>query len=450
MKTVLSFSLLILAILFTGCELFNLESVPSRCNPCGDLHRGTFGDRYTSYNCQKEGEHSILTLVCECENDFKDIDLLSSENSTYLSSTVNSLFLTCENSNVEFPNMSNLECFTNYGSEIPKSIGKSTSLKDMIIYGETNFPVELYNCVNLEKLRFEDAFNENLSLDNFSKLKELKIYDSETLVDFNQMLPNSIKDIYFSRCTNLKTITFQNSTPLPNLEAIEIPFHQFQEFPSSILKQENLKVLEISAPVPDSIGNLINLQILRLQYSSISTINDWIGNLNQLISLDLSNNQITSIDASIGNLTELFFFNISSNQLTNLPTSISNLTELYHWDISGNQLTSLPSSIGNLSNLDKLYLSYNQLSSIPTTIGDCSNLRILHIKDNQLQSIPEEIGQLNKLNFLHLDGNQLTTLPVSIANLNGSLVKLYLEGNNFSEEEKTNIRALLPDVDVYF
>ena len=61
--------------------------------------------------------------------------------------------------------------------------------------------------------------------------------------------------------------------------------------------------LWIDDTIPDSIGNLTNLQTLRILGASLITLPESIGNLPNLQSLDISGNSLTTLPDWIGNLT---------------------------------------------------------------------------------------------------------------------------------------------------
>ena len=105
--------------------------------------------------------------------------------------------------------------------------------------------------------------------------------------------------------------------------------------------------------------------------------------------LNLQSHGLTGeIPPEIGNLINLEILRLGNNELTgSIPPEIENLTNLGWLDFSFNQLTgSILPEIGNLSNLNRLGLYYNQLSEeIPEVIcnlveNDCSIL----LYNNQL------------------------------------------------------------------
>jgi len=104
-----------------------------------------------------------------------------------------------------------------------------------------------------------------------------------------------------------------------------------------------------------------------------------------------SNNQLTSLPESIGNLIHLEILDCSGNQLTFLPESIGNLRNLGALHCSNNQLTYLPQSIGNLQNLEVLNCSSNQLTSLPGFIENLDNLKMLLCTENPLDFFSQEI-----------------------------------------------------------
>jgi hypothetical protein len=67
--------------------------------------------------------------------------------------------------------------------------------------------------------------------------------------------------------------------------------------------------------------------------------------------LDLSGLGLTKLPDSIGQLMNLQNLDVNDNRLTMLPDNIGQLTNLYHLKLINNQLQTLPDSIGNLQNL---------------------------------------------------------------------------------------------------
>ncbi len=183
--------------------------------------------------------------------------------------------------------------------------------------------------------------------------------------------------------------------------------------------------------IPESFGNLTNLQSLNLNVNHLTSLPASFGNLANLQSLGLVADQLTSLPASFGNLVHLQFFNFNANPLISLPISFSNLANLQYLDLSFNQLTSLPNSFSNLDSLQFLYLSHNQLKSLPAMFGNLANLQSLDLSYNRLMSLPASFGNLANLQSLYLTSNHLMSLPNSFENL-ANLQTLYLDYNQLS------------------
>ena len=215
------------------------------------------------------------------------------------------------------------------------------------------------------------------------------------------------------------------------------------------LKLSGLKLLEL----PESIGQLTQLQQLDLSRNKLTALSESIGRLTQLQELNLYSNQLTVLPESIGRLSQLETLDLNGNQLTSLPESIGRLTKLQDLDLANNKLTALPESIRQLLQLQKLRLTANeftalpesilqltelqylalgrgnQLSRLPDSFGQLNELQYLYLGNNQLAALPESIGQLAQLQYLNLRSNQLTGLPESMRKLT-RLEKLFLHGND--------------------
>ncbi len=139
--------------------------------------------------------------------------------------------------------------------------------------------------------------------------------------------------------------------------------------------------------------------------------------------LELSANNLTgTLPDSIGSLHAMKILRLSSNQLTGtIPASIGSLSNLEVLYINDNELTgTIPPEIGALSNLEVLYLYGNQLNGpIPREIGDLGNLAVLDLSDNAIDgNIPDTVGDMDSLFQLFLNDNFLSgNIPANIGNL---------------------------------
>ncbi len=202
---------------------------------------------------------------------------------------------------------------------------------------------------------------------------------------------------------------------------LDLSYTNITSLPESIGNLINLQELDLSnlkeLNLPKSIGNLSNLQYLNLSYTNITSLPESIGNLINLQQLYLSYTELTSLPQSIGNLYNLKRLDLSNLKELNLPESIGNLSNLQELNLSYTNITSLPESIGNLTNLDDLDLSYTELTSLPQSIGNLYNLKRLDLINTKIIDLPASIGNLSNLQYLNLANTKITSLPESIGNL---------------------------------
>jgi Leucine-rich repeat (LRR) protein len=223
---------------------------------------------------------------------------------------------------------------------------------------------------------------------------------------------------------------------LIQLQRLSLRANQLTSLPETFGNLSQLQELRLEqnrlSSLPESLGNLTQLKLLELSGNQISNLPESIGNLTQLQRLELSSNDLRSVPESFGNLTQLKYLMLSHTQLMSLPESFGNLTQLKELFLYANQLSSLPESIGNLTQLEMyLDLSNNYLSRVPESFGNLTQLQRLGLQNNQLSNLPESFGNLTQLQRLELSSNQLTRLPESFGNLN-QLQNLYLDHNQLS------------------
>jgi len=167
---------------------------------------------------------------------------------------------------------------------------------------------------------------------------------------------------------------------------------------------------------------------LSLSGMKLTELPESLGQLTQLQTLTLNGNQLTALPESLGQLTQLQKLNLARNQLTVLPESLGQLTQLQTLDLYDNQLTALPESLDQLTQLQNLYLANNQLTVLPESLGQLTQLQNLDLDNNHLTALPEWLGQLTQLQTLDLSNNQLPVLPEALRRCE-QLKSLFLHGN---------------------
>ena len=80
--------------------------------------------------------------------------------------------------------------------------------------------------------------------------------------------------------------------------------------------------------LPETIGELTQLEQLDLQYNQLTSLPESLGQLVQLRTLALFNNRLATLPDSLGQLKELSYLSLSDNELTDLPPSLIQLEHL--------------------------------------------------------------------------------------------------------------------------
>jgi hypothetical protein len=160
----------------------------------------------------------------------------------------------------------------------------------------------------------------------------------------------------------------------------------------------------------------------------------------RIIKLALYGRRLTSLPKSIGNLVNLKSLNLNFNDLQSLPESIANMVNLEELEIFDNRLLDFPEVICRLTNLKKLSIIGNKFSSVPQDISNLTHLEYLNLSENKLTTLPDAIGNLECLSTLRLSYNKLTSLPESLIDL--KLKHLVIEGNK-SLESSSSAKILI-------
>ncbi|CAH8517126.1 unnamed protein product [Schistosoma turkestanicum] len=198
-----------------------------------------------------------------------------------------------------------------------------------------------------------------------------------------------------------------NSFPIGD----KIQYRNIKHFRLDYNHLELFEAMQMSENTQLTTLNLGNNNIITLDFTGIET-------LKYLVELDLSYNQIDHLPDSIGELVSLEVLDLTSNRLEALPNRIGELVRLVQLELESNQITSIPLNIGQLCQLQILNLDVNKLSRLPSTIGNLNNLKKLRVKENLLQRLPPEIGKLKNLTHLYLSNNKpLDLLPIELGML---------------------------------
>lgn len=263
---------------------------------------------------------------------------------------------------------------------LPDSLGRLTKLRHM----------DLSGCTELQTLP--------PTLGNLSHLKYLSLNGCSSL----GMLPDSfgnlirLRHLYMSGC---RTLTMSSTTfgKIRTLESLDLSSCLGMEaLPPQVTYQRSLEELNLLdtniKELPMAIGNLYNLEILKLGCSSLEMLPPSLGNLRSLRELFLYFcSKLKCLPESVGQLSQLTRLTIHSARIEHLPLDVMRLNNLRILKVMGCPLLEVPfgsvekaglldSSIGNcMVRLKHLDLQGTRLKAISFLEGICPKLEHLNV-----------------------------------------------------------------------
>ncbi|MBA0629801.1 hypothetical protein Godav_024303, partial [Gossypium davidsonii] len=206
--------------------------------------------------------------------------------------------------------------------------------------------------------------------------------------------------------------------------------------------------------IPDGIGNLNSLEVLRASQNQLSgPIPFDIGRLQKLKKFYVDSNFLSGIiPHSIGNLTMLIELALDVNKLKgSIPSSLGEL------DVSKNRLSGLlPNNLGSCVSLEKLFLDGNLFEGpIPSSLSSLRGLAALDVSDNNLSGkVPEFLASFGALKYLNISFNDFegvipsegvfknssATFVEGNNKLCGGITELHLSRCNSAKSSKTSLR----------
>ena len=156
------------------------------------------------------------------------------------------------------------------------------------------------------------------------------------------------------------------STIISNQQLEQLPKEEYNTITDIKIKNFNNDLLPI-------IFQLINLKTLHIFKHNIIKL-DGIGNLTNLQDLRIRCGELNEIPQDIQHLTKLQILILSENHLTTLPIEIKFLKKLKQLDLSENRLQYLPDEISELESITHLNLYSNVIEYFPETIAKLQNI----------------------------------------------------------------------------
>jgi hypothetical protein len=131
--------------------------------------------------------------------------------------------------------------------------------------------------------------------------------------------------------------------------------------------------------LPDSIGRLTDLRLLRLTLTQVVCLPETLTALTRLRALCWSQLMpIQPLDLEVlWGMTSVGFLVLGDHCLTTIPEGIRHLTRLHCLMLEGQELASLPSSISALVELRQLDLDAPQLQSLPDSVTALTKLEVV-------------------------------------------------------------------------
>lgn len=277
-------------------------------------------------------------------------------------------------------------------------------------------------------------------------------HDKSKRLHFEERLPDEWRFLQKLRILRANTLPPQIPDWIGQLSSLEVlrwPTFESRPIPPQMGQLTNLRTLYLSfieGPLPPELGNLSNLDTLWLTGITSGSIPPQLGQLTNLKYLALHGGASSvqpegappfggSIPAELGNLTELRWLDLYQGAWSGpLPASLGQLTKLEVMGLGGEDAQwegELPPQWGNLINLRQIYLAGHLLEgSLPPEWANMESLQVLNLSDNFLEgSLPPEWAHFKSLEVLDLSDNLFEGwLPPQWREME-SLKELNLENN---------------------
>lgn len=256
--------------------------------------------------------------------------------------------------------------------------------------------------VNLKELRLNSCAINFLPA-NIGRLVNLEIL--ELRENYLESLPPTIKLLHRLRLLDMGR---------NNFEELSAELGQLMNLDELIVDENNL--CDIS-----TVGDLMNLRHLDISNNRLDIFQEEITNCTCLEIVDGDGNEFEILPDSIGRLVNLKRLNLNFVGLKFLPASIGMLQELEELKVQENYIQHLPGTIGLLRRLRILVIHENCLVDLPDELASCVSLTHLNVANNQLTRLPDNIGHLKQMKSMNLMGNFLMYLPLSIGMIDTQL-----------------------------
>lgn len=296
----------------------------------------------------------------------------------------------------DLPKLEYLDLRGNLLRTLPESFGNLKSLKTLKLIGNQleSLPESFGNLENLEVLELSETNDKMPEVfpDSFSNLKNLRVLKAE-----GSGLYQYPKDL--RRLESLEEVYFCNNYSEHILEG----FYELCHIPS-------LRIIQMShlSTLPREIGQLVNLEKLKLDGGKPRNLPKSFRNLNKLHTLEFNDSDFKVLPEAIRalkNLKKLSFYR--NERKMAIPEWIGELDELEDLSIRDVELFPLPETFCQLSKLKRFYLESSYLTYLPENLGNLTNLEELRLPSNQLESLPKSLERATQLKELSIFNNPI-------------------------------------------
>lgn len=219
-----------------------------------------------------------------------------------------------------------------------------------------------------------------------------------------------------------------------NLQVLTLEGAFFEDVPPELMGLRNqLQTLVIRENTSadwdlffEKIGSFRFLQTLSVEACDFSDgLPNSLGELKQVQHLSFANSIIKELPASIGKLKRLRTLDLRSTQLASLPEAIAKLRDLTNLYLGNaddgvpNNFESLPVWVCELQNLETLQLDQNPIKRLPAELKNMHNLAIVHLrKCSQLDGLQamRQLTQVTSLVELSLSDTKVSALAGTLRN----------------------------------
>ncbi|KAJ8425514.1 hypothetical protein Cgig2_024225 [Carnegiea gigantea] len=264
--------------------------------------------------------------------------------------------------------------------------------------------------------------NIDSSLEKLQSLSEIILAQNNFATAVPDFLANfsCLTVLKLSSCKLTGTVP-QGILQAPTLRTLDLSYNgllkgTLPEFPvNGSLQNLILSYTNLSGRLPNSIGNLKQLNKIELQNASFSGLIPLsMAGLEQLVHLDFSNNNFSGPIPSFSEAKNLTYLDLSKNMLsgTAQSTNWGSLTNLVSLDLSNNFLHgSIPSRLLTLPSLQKLQLNQNEFSGKleAASFRPYWVLGTLDLSHNNLEGpVPKSLFGMTGLKILKLSSNNFS------------------------------------------